>query len=83
MTVHMELINEIDAFHNASSHAQAMAHLYKVRMLVAEKPLDLILSLDQKLNQMEKSISTEADKDILRHAGYSFPEDLDKPKEFL
>lgn len=70
-------------YHQAPTIADKMSALYDLRQMLNEvDPLELFISIDTALRDHEPAMD-EFGKDLLRHKGYQFPEDLDNVPEML
>lgn len=71
------------AYQDAAGPLEKMRHLYALRLfLVDMEPCMLHVEVELTLFELEQHM-TPMDKIQMRDMGYQFPEDLDKPKEFL
>ena len=67
----------------ATTPLEKMERVYLIRQFLVEEPPGLLhVSIELALFDLEQQIKEE-EKEAMRHLGYQFPEDFDRPMEFL
>jgi hypothetical protein len=73
-----------DVFSLVSRHKPAdVITLYRLRQLIAEHPLEVILALDAELHKLTTGELSPDIKTVLRRDGFQFYEDLDNVPKLM